>query len=390
MDVESYSKYLKRYAGMTFSFLLVIVAFNAIVDPLWVYHKPWLSQSLVKDQRQGNPGIARFASYDAVVIGNSLTENLSVTEIESRYGWRPLKLSIAGSTPLEQRLVLDQALATGQVCHVLWSVDMFSLSNGPDHVCVNDFPYHLYQRNVTTFWKYLLSGDTLIRSFKVISGAGPKDFEARHAWHSDTKVGPEPVLAKWRHTFAKQDFLSADRDLAWQSVEKHLLEVIRLHPEVHFHFMIPPYSALYRVSELVAPGDQFTIRMQFKRDLARTLLQFPNVEVFDFETAYELTHDINRYTDLIHYDFAASSSILLWMSEGRYRLTADLIDEQIRQLEDDTYQYATALFSSDNPFRDQLRLEEFNLRLPATSAAAAPLTDTNPQRIAEADRRANN
>ena len=389
-DSAAATPFLKLYAGTTAGILLGIVTINAVVDPLWVYHRPLLRQSLIKDQRQGNPGIARFSTYDSVVIGNSLTENLRVTEIESHLGWRPVKLCISGSTPREQRLILEQGLATGQVRDVLWSLDMFCMAFGPDEFRCDNFPHHLYDRGLSTLGKYLLSGSTLINSIKVVSGAGPKDLEARHVWKPNTKCGQEPVLAKWRHTFTKPDFPLSDRDLAWQSAEKHHFEVIRSHPEIRFHFIFPPYSAMYRVSELVGPDNQFATRMAFKRDLARRLLEFPNVELFDFETAFELTHDMNRYSDLIHYDQATSTSILAWMAAGKYRLTTDTIDDQIHQLENDTWDYAKAIFSSDNPFRDQLRIEEFGLRLPTSMASVIPESISDSPQVADGGRASQN
>lgn len=383
MEAASPSKYLLLYAKLSCGMLLGIVAINAIVDPLWVYHAPWLSQTYVRDQRQANPGLARFSSYDSVVIGNSLTENYLVTEIESCLKWRPLKLCIAGSTPREQRLVLDQALATGQVRDVLWSIDLFSLELGPDAVRSTDFPFHLYNRDMTTPWKYLLSGSTFCNSLKVGLGGGAKDMESRYVWYYKSKFGLDQMIVRWRSDVSDPNIKPVNEEIAWNSVETHLLDEVRSHPEVRFHFVVPPYSSLYRVSELVTAGNHFAARMKFKRKLAQALLEFPNVELFDFETARDVTQDTGRYMDLVHFDLPTSTAILHWMADGQYRMTRDSIDQQIHELEDGTHRYAQTIFSADNPFRDRLRIDELGLTLPpSVDSVTTPDSRSNPPRTA--------
>jgi hypothetical protein len=382
MDAASPSRFLAIYTRLTVALLSAVVVINGVVDPLWVYHKPWLPQRFVKDQRQGNPGLARFSKYDAVVVGNSLSENFLVSEIESRLGWHALKLSVSGSTAREQRLILEQALRTGQVRNVLWSIDMFSFEYGPDATRFPDFPFHLYDRDATTISKYLLSGSTLLSSIKVVCGDGPKDLEARHVWYHKSTFGKEQVLARWRSDVIHRSNKPDNDDIAWQSVEKQVLDAIRKHPQIRFTFVLPPYTALYRVSELVAPRNQFASRMQFKRKLATSLLQFPNVELFDFETVHEITHDFERYMDLVHFDLQSSNAMLGWIAEGTHRVTLENLDEQIRELEQDTHRYSATVFAADNPFRERLQLEELGLKLPASAALPAGSSNEKPLRTA--------
>lgn len=386
MDAETSSHYLKQYFRVTVGMLLGLVTLNAVVDPLWVYHAPWLPQVFVKDQRQGNPGIARFSKYDAVVIGNSMTENLLVSEIQTHLGWQPLKLCVSGSTPKEQRLILDQALATGQVRDVLWSIDLFSMEFGPDDVRFPDFPFHLYNRDSTTAWKYLMSGNTLFNSVKVLFRAGPDNLEARHLWHAKAKFGQDQMLPHWQTVVSDPASHRPKEDLAWLAAEKHLFELANAHPEIRFHFVFPPYSALYRVSELLMPGNGFEARMRFKRKLAHQLVQYPNVEVFDFETASDVTHDVDRYMDLVHFNLATSTSIIRWISQGDYRMTADRIDDQIRSVENETFADAQTVFATGNPLRSKLRIDELGLKLPTVMASAVPETGPSPTRVAEEKR----
>lgn len=385
MEAASPTRFLRVYSLMTTGLLVGVVLFNAVVDPLLVYHAPWLPQRYVDDQRQSNPGIARFAKYDAVVIGNSLSENFLDAEMRSTFGWNPLKLSIKGSTAREQRLVLDQALATGQVRDVLWGLDYFSYNRGPDAVAnPSGFPFHLYERNISTPFKYLLSTSTLLKSMEVLVGVGARSLTDRCVWHHRRTFSTEQVLKHWRADVSRPvDRHKPKGDAAWKSLDQRVVEVVRNHPEVRFRFFFAPYSAIYRVAELTYPNDYFHARMQFKREAARRLLEFSNVEVFDFELARDVTQDLDRYADMTHYDLATSTAMLHWIAEGRYRLTHDNLEDAVGQVTDASLRYATAVFEPEHPLHARMQIQELRLGRPAAlSRAAASLQTAHPEGMA--------
>jgi hypothetical protein len=319
-----------------------------------------LPQTYLHDQRHGNPGLARFCKYDAVVAGSSMVANFLDSEIQSTLGWKSLNLSIVGSTAFEQRLALDQALATGQVKDVLWGLHYRAFTKGAEGVRDTvAFPTHLYGPDATTPFKYLLSTMTLYHSTLVLTGRGPKDLESRSAWfpsqqHSFTL---DAVFRSWRSYVAKPENHHYCRaDAAMDVARAHLLTVAKAHPDVRFHLFFPPYSALFRVAELVHPSDCLDQRMQFKRELVRELRSLPNVALYDFEAVDSVTHDLSLYKDLQHYDLATNTQMLHWIAAGEHRVTADNIDDVIDDLMADTRDFAAEIFASDYRHREQLQV----------------------------------
>jgi hypothetical protein len=384
MNAGSPQKFLRLYLGMTIGSLLAIALFNFIVDPLWVYHSPWLRQAYAKDARQANAGQARFGRYDSVVIGNSHTENFLVSEIQSQLGWHPLKLCISGSTAREQHLVLDQALATGQVRDVLWSIDFSVFERGPDATRTSDFPHHLYNRDAATPFKYLLSGSTLGTSFEVLFGGGSRDQESRFVWHHLRKYGPGSVAKALPDAIAGLNSRPTDNRQAYIAAQSHLLDVIRSHPEVRFHIVLPPFPALWRAIQMGCEGNHFESQIQFKQDLSHALIALPNAQLFDFELATSVTHDLNRYTDLGHFDLRTSNQLLAWIAEGRFRVQPHEIEENARILVAETRDYVGTVLSSDNSNLASVPIKSAMAKMP-TLAQFSPSTANPPARMADSN-----
>ena len=53
---------------------------------------------------------------------------------------------------------------------------------------------------------------------------------------------------------------------------------------------------------------------------AQRLLQLPNVRLYDFREAREITHDLNNYHDVVHHNPAVDRKVLSLLAEGKYRL----------------------------------------------------------------------
>jgi len=62
------------------------------------------------------------------------------------------------------------------------------------------------------------------------------------------------------------------------------------------------------------------------------LKQFPNVRLFDFRVAREVTHDLNNYADVLHHSPAVDLKILSWLAEGKYRVDPKAPPASLEQL----------------------------------------------------------
>jgi len=97
------------------------------------------------------------------------------------------------------------------------------------------------------------------------------------------------------------------------SFEHNVLPLLRAHPETEFDLVWPPYSILVWLD--FAQRDQLAITFQFKRYVAGAAATLPNVHVVDLQAERAVTHDLERYDDIYHFDPAVNE----WLVEAACR-----------------------------------------------------------------------
>ena len=96
--------------------------------------------------------------------------------------------------------------------------------------------------------------------------------------------------------------------------------------------MWPPYSILVWVD--FAQRGQLDITLQFKRYVAETTRALSNVHLIDLQTERAITHDLDRYTDLYHFDPAVNEWLVESACKDRNRVNANNVhvyDLQMRE-----------------------------------------------------------
>lgn len=92
----------KQWAALSLSLLGAgiggIIAAVALVDPFEVYHKAtaFIPPITNGTQNYSNAGIAKNYEYDSVVIGSSMTENFTPSQLDRLFGGQFVKLPING------------------------------------------------------------------------------------------------------------------------------------------------------------------------------------------------------------------------------------------------------------------------------------------------------
>ncbi len=354
-DTQQSARYLRCFSITLGLMLASLASWNFAIDPLRVYRAPWLDLGYLEDQRGANPGLARTCDYEGVVIGTSMTENYLEADIEQTLGWRALRLSMKGALLREQHLILDQALATGKVQHVLWGLDQFALTAGPEAVAdPGGFPWHLYERTPRTHLQYLFSAKTLGQTLSALSGKTPRTLDERCVWHHRKEFGVARVQADWERR-VRQASSAAPFDAAacTAAAEQHLLAVIRQHPEVEFTIFYQPDSAANGLFELRHQPEAFAARLAFKEQLSHDLCELPNVRLYDFELA-EFTYELGEYSDLSHYSLKINRTVLNDIREGHHRVTPDEIGQRTVEITAALTRVEQAITRGAHPWGDWL------------------------------------
>src|SRR3982074_939991 len=103
-----------------------------------------------------------------------------------------------------------------------------------------------------------------------------------------------------------------------KTFDRDAIGLIENNPDVKFDIYFTPYSILQFVAMRDASPATLKIVYDFSNYASRRLAQFPNVRLFDFRVAKEVTHDLTNYGDVIPHSPAIDLKVLSWLAAGDY------------------------------------------------------------------------
>jgi hypothetical protein len=363
-------KNLLRFLSASALVGIAVVALNFVVDPLQLLRPARLFAAMYSpDSRMQDAGLIRSQEFDTVFMGTSLAIHFRQSDIDRLLGVRSLKLAMTGSNSHEQSFVLAAALDR-HPRRVIWQMDDWIFRDAPDIASDIYLPADLYRRNARGIASYLFSGAMaresawiLLRSIKPIEPIVarlttgvvfkfpipraddintlrpdfdvPEAYNAKKAAFSFTHI-TDPV----RKHFLAEGY---DYDAMVRNFERDAIGLIAKHPGVKFDIYLPPYSILQFVAMRDASPATLKIVYDFSAYFSQRLTQFPNVNLFDFREAKEITHDLNNYADVIHHSPAVDRKILFLLAQGKY-----LVDRGAPTASLERLQRQVELYNYDN------------------------------------------
>lgn len=298
-------------------FISVIILFNYIIDPFQHYRKASIySFDYSGNQKYLNPGLAKNYDFNSIIIGTSMTENFTLDKTKNFMN-NPIKLSIAGGKSHEFKQILDIAFSSHKIETVLFGLDVYSFFNVKE--ANNDFPDYLYDNNFFNDYKYLLSLDTLKRSFKVIFSKNNNtnkiedNYNHMFEWQNNYQknFNLENVINNWknRNTTFNHKKDSWNLQQLESNFDNNLYKIIVENKNTKFIIFFPPYSILtYKDWQEKESLDTI---LRFKEYIYNKLISLENVYLHDFQIAKDVTHNLANYKDITHY----SQNINFWIIE---------------------------------------------------------------------------
>lgn len=310
---------------------LLIGSVTCVIDPYFHYHQPLdiLSYPLSQPHYQ-NHGIVQHFTYDAMILGNSMTDNFRTSELDELFGVNSVKVSTKGASFHDLRITLETALAANpELKMVVMALDSWFMGEfmyGPTPT--DNAPTFLYDRNPFNDVEYLLNKEVLFsNSLEVLSytaqGNQTTSFDEYCNWR-DMDFGKEVALANYtRSDKSPLDWAADDAYLAKLSagLERELLDLTRKYPDVTFYFYFPPYSALFwdRSNQHSSLENDIIVL----RELSAILFQEDNIRIFSFHDDFEVTTNLDFYRDDCHHTGEINSRILQCMHSGTHQITAE-------------------------------------------------------------------
>ncbi len=308
-STKHYARLLTLLLALVLAGLCAMAALVAYVDPFFHYHAPLADfPYIVDNQLSQNPGMARNMTYNACIIGSSMTVNFDTDDFKDICGFDTLKLSYSGAYPKDDSNILEIIYDEGSLSRktngmdaVFFAMDIPVMAADTDTVKYPR-PEYLYDDNIFNDVKYLLNKDVLFQYIfrPIVQGKGSDLSEIYFSWWT-----PEYYNIQWvMHTYEEPE--KVDEEMAadtlipatQENLDVNILPYVEAHPETEFYFFFPPYSILYWHNVM----QENTLEATFTQYqyVADRLLDYDNVHLFYFQDMDEVT-DLNNYADYSHY-----------------------------------------------------------------------------------------
>ena len=103
-----------------------------------------------------------------------------------------------------------------------------------------------------------------------------------------------------------------------ENIERHIAAHVAAHPETTFKIYMPPYSVGYWY--LVTRSGLIEQQFRSRARVCELLLQYPNVEIYDYSSRIEWITDLDEYFDYSHHSSAISDAVMRAMAAGENRV----------------------------------------------------------------------
>jgi hypothetical protein len=305
------------------------------VDPLQFFRRAAYAPVFSTNERYQIPGLARNYDYDTVIAGTSMAQNFYLGYADKVLGARTLKIAISGSSAHEQFLALNVAIRTGKVKRVIWGVDQWVFRGTPGRVRddLGVFPYYLYETNPLGYLWYLFNASNLSRSIEVLTdrsrllGAStkriPDDWNTFDKYYHFNRVNA--VKDYFKDYFNPVNFEglgdssmleATDLGVMSRSLEDNAIALIKGHPEIQFDIYFPPYSILNAKFYQMNSPIMYERLLAFQSLVIKQLIASKNVRVFDFSDDASITHNLDLYKDMGHFDASINELIVRSIATG--------------------------------------------------------------------------
>lgn len=337
-------KYIIVFATIVFLELLTITGLNFVIDPLYQYHMPWFGkEAYVDDSVYQNPGLAKNADYDAVIVGSSMSMNFNCEWFDEAYEVNTLKLTYTGCTAQDWVNAVTLAEENKNVRYVFGNMDFYVLTRYEYGVTRWELPEYLYDNNYFNDVKYLLNKDILFnRTINILKNNYIGNLKNAYAWYNEhINFFNHYNVLKWvdydgecRNIEQKQ----ATIDDNTRKVVQQIKETILKYPDTTFEIFYSPFSIVYYYD--VALNGDLDISMGVYEYSMKELLECENCKLyFPTYNNIEMITDLDSYEDLAHYDIDIQYAVFEEMRDGVNRVTKDNYSDIINWFKNEIINY---------------------------------------------------
>lgn len=315
----------KRWAIFTLTAAILLLSLCALtvylVDPFEHYRESAILP-LYDQESYNNPGIAKNYDYNAVILGTSMVEMSHPSVIDECFGVSSVKLPMRGSHTAQMGWQLAHVLDTHELKLAILAVDAYSLMGPPDDM--EEIYDYLWNESVPDDVSYLLNLDVLlVRVPRMLRNLGKSTATKRDDMYQWTDVTFSAQSVFDSFSFQPQrEMTDPDYRLerSTENIRRHIEMYVAAHPETTFKIYMPPYSVAYWY--VMTRGGLSEQQYRSRARVCELLLDYPNVEIYDYSSRLEWITDLDNYFDYSHHSGAISDAIMRAMAAGENRVTS--------------------------------------------------------------------
>ena len=305
--------------------LTACAALTFLVDPFEQYRESAILP-LYDQESYNNPGIAKNYDYNAVILGTSMVEMSNPSVIDETFGVHSVKLPMRGSHIAQMGWQLDHIFHAkekrGETLELaILAVDAYSMMGPVDDM--EEIYDYLWNDDVFDDVNYLLNRDVLlVRIPRMLRNIGKDTSTKRDDMYKWTDVvfsaqSVYDATAKSPQNPMQDAEFRLERSTA--NVENHIEKYVAAHPETKFLVYMPPYSVAYWY--LMTRGGLSEQQFRSRARVCELLLEYENVEIYDYSSRVEWITDLDEYFDYSHHSSGVSDRIMRAMAAGECRVT---------------------------------------------------------------------
>ncbi len=340
-------KWIRTFTIISVLLLILFGAATVIVDPYFHYHSPIDGMSYrLDDERYINDGISRHFEYDAIITGDSMTQNFKTTQFDELFGTKSIKIPYAGTSYKELWDAIDRALdRNADVKTVLVNIDGDSMAQ-EDYMRYESYPEYLYDDNPFNDLNYIWNKDifmygTLHNIRATLTGEASTTFDEYASWEHEK--GYDKMMGSIERIDSPitqgTDFHDGRKYPVISNICNNVVAVTEKYPDTEFVIFVAP-SSIAKWCELY---EQEALYYRIKRyETALELLTAEgNIRVFGFQDCFDIVDNPDLYSDAVHYDSQINERILQMIHDGEHELTKDNYMDYINSLHEyyENYDY---------------------------------------------------
>ena len=315
----------KRWAIFTLTAAILLLSLCALtvylVDPFEHYRESAILP-LYDQESYNNPGIAKNYDYNAVILGTSMVEMSHPSVIDECFGVSSVKLPMRGSHTAQMGWQLAHVLDTHELSLAILAVDAYSLMGPPDDM--EEIYDYLWNDSALDDVGYLLNLDVLlVRVPRMLRNLGRSTATKRDDMYQWTDVtfsaqsGFDSFSCQPQREMTDPDYRL---ERSTENIRRHIETYVAAHPETTFKIYMPPYSVAYWY--VMTRGGLSEQQYRSRARVCELLLDYPNVEIYDYSSRLEWITDLGNYFDYSHHSGAISDAIMRAMAAGENRVTS--------------------------------------------------------------------